>query len=95
MRHPVDHLVAAERAVELGHQVEPHSVPVVAQPGHHCTVERHAASLLLGGYPLKLGAEQRVRQRRPQCRHDVRQQTRQRAHVVLAVVQDVALFLRR
>ena len=93
MRHAVDDLEAAERAIQLGDQIEPDVLPSVAETGQQRAVHRNAAALLLRDRPLKLGPKHRVRERRANGRNDVRQQPRQRAHVVLAIVQDVALFL--
>ena len=93
MRHAVDDLVTAERAIQLGDQIEPHVLPLVAEPGEQRAVHRNAAALLLRDRPLKLGPKHRVRERRANGRNDVRQQPRERAHIVLAIVQDVALFL--
>ena len=93
VRPAVDDLVNTERAIQLGDQIEPDVLPPAAEPGEQRAVHRDAAPLLLRDRPLKLGPKHRVRERQANCLGDVRQQARERAHVVFAIVKDVAPFL--
>src|SRR5262249_41626582 len=94
VRYPISiELVDPEWRIELAHQVGLHPTPMAADGCQQRKVDRYTATFLLRDCPLVLGAKHRMRQRANR-RNDVRNQTREPAGVVLAVLRDVLPFLR-
>src|SRR5262249_52786866 len=85
MRLTVDDLITTKGLVQLSDQIEPHTLPAIADTREQRPVNRNPATLLLRNRPLKFGAKHCMRQR-PDCRDNVRDETRKRPGVVFAIV---------